>query len=149
MAVELEKVVFHEKHMELANLDVREFEGVGYDQGTFDKISAMAQMGVAMTLMWEGRVIAFTGFLPLWNGFAEGWMIPTKYVGEKPLLLIRTLSRYIEGIVEDHKLHRIQTIAIDDKIHGRFLETLGFKTEGLAMDYVGRGKHRRYWARRF
>lgn len=149
MAVELERVVFHERHFDLANLNVKEFEGVGYNQGTFDKISAMASMGVAMTLMWDGRIIAFTGFLPLWTGVAEVWLIPTKYVGDKPVLLIRTLKRYIEGIVEDHKLHRLQTIAIDDEKHSRFLQILGFQCEGLAMDYVGRGLHRKYWARRF
>jgi len=149
MAVELDRVVFHERHFDVADLNVEEFQGVGYDQGTFDKIAAMASLGVCMTLLWDGRIIGFTGFISLWTGVAEVWLIPTKYVGVKPLLLMRTLKRYIEGIVEDHKLHRVQTIAIDDEKHSRFLQALGFETEGLAMDYVGKGKHRRYWARRF
>jgi len=149
MAVELERVVFDIKHLDIANLDIKEFEGIEYTQETINRIQGMAALGVAMTLMWDGRIVGFTGYLPLWKGVVEVWLIPTKYVNVKPLLLVRTLERYIRGIVRDHKLHRIQTIAIDDKPHSRFLQALGFESEGLARDYMAKGADRRYWARRF
>jgi len=149
MAVELDRVIFHVKHLDLANLDMREFEGVGYSQSIIDKIDGMASLGVAMTLLWEGRIIGFTGYMELWPGVVEVWLMPTKYVGLKPLLLVRTLSRYIEGIVEDQKLHRIQTTAIANKTHDRFLECLGFKCEGIAKDYSKRGTDHKYWSRIF
>lgn len=148
MAVELDRVVFDVKHLDVADLNLEEFEGVGQSQDTLNKIQGMAELGAAVTLLWDGRIIGFTGYLPLWAGVAEVWLIPTKYVGIKPLLLVRTLERYIRGIMETQKLHRIQTIAIDDKPHSRFLEALGFVSEGLAKDYMGKGADRRYWARR-
>jgi len=147
--MELERVVFHAAHLDVADLDLREFDGVGYNEDTKERIAGMADLGVAMTLMWDGRIVGFTGFFPLWKGVVEVWLIPTKYVGLKPLLLVRTLSRYIEGIVEDHKLHRVQSTAIDSPIHTRFFECLGFECEGIAKDFSKRGIDHRYWARRY
>ncbi len=149
MAVELERVIFDVKHLEVANLKRQEFEGVGFSQNTFERIEGMASMGVAMTLMWDGRIIGFTGFMNLWPGVVEVWLIPTKYVGDKPLLLVRTLKKYIEGIAEDQKLWRIQTIAIADPVHARFLECLGFQCEGTARSYVKKGQDHKYWSRIF
>lgn len=148
-AMELDRVVFHVKHLEVAALDLREFSGIGYSPDVLEKIEGMASIGVAMTLMYDGRIVGFTGYFQLWPGVAEVWLIPTKYVKDRPLLLVRTLKRYIEGIVENLKLHRIQTTSIDDQRHNRFLEVLGFESEGVAKDYIRRGSDHRYWARRF
>ena len=149
MAVELDRVIFDAKHLDVADLDTKEFQAVGMGQDTFDKIEAMASMGVAMTLMWDGRIVGFTGYFPLWKGVVEVWLIPTKYVGVKPLLLIRTLQRYIEGIVDSQKLWRIQTTSIADPRHDRFFKCLGFICEGTAKNYAKRGQNHNYWARYF
>ena len=149
MAVELDRVIFDVKHLEVADLDMREFQGIGYSQSVIDRIAGMALMGVAMTLMWDGRIVGFTGFMNLWPGVVEVWLIPTKYVGVKPLLLVRTLHRYIEGIVEDQKLWRVQTVAIANLVHDRFLKCLGFQCEGIARNYVKKGQDHKYWARIF
>lgn len=146
----MEIIVFHPKHLEVANVRQHEADNVLTMKHAYDYIENLANKSKqAGTFMYDGRIITCAGFLELWDGVAEIWQIPSIYVSLCPTLFAKTIRGYVETIAEQFKYHRLQTCSPADPLHDRWMKFLGFTEEGTMKSYTKDKKDHRMWARTF
>lgn len=91
--------------------------------------------GPAVTGIYEDRIIGCGGLEIVWAGFAEGWCLFVKDIGEYAFMP-RAVKRILADWTERYKLVRIQAPLRADFPEGvRFCEWLGFEYEGLLRKY--------------
>lgn len=99
-------------------------------------VQSMAAVSPSVTFILDGRILCSMGFSLIWTGMASGWIIPSVYVSENPLVFGRSVRQYVKQIAATFKLHRIQTNIPDDPLHKRWMAFLGFKYEGTMKMYT-------------
>ena len=133
----MEVVIFHPRHLEVAELREHEREilkGVGNAKARLE--SLMNNSKAAGTFLKDGRVITCAGFVELWPGVAELWQLPTVYITRCVVDYARTLKQYMENVVKTFHYHRLQTTCPADDLHDRWMQFLGFEKEGLLKKYT-------------
>jgi len=141
-------VTFHPKHLEV--MDVREVEKFGSFklEDLYERVDKINKESVqSATFIYEGRILFCAGFSMMWPGVAEGWMIPSVYVKEYPVLCCKILKMYVDRIMVDFKCHRFQTTSPDDPFHERWMGFLGLKKEGTMRQYTHDKKNYCVYAR--
>lgn len=94
------------------------------------------QTTVLATLLHQGtRAVAFIGFVELWRGVFEVFLIPSTVILQSGFSVARLVKRYIGGIFNDLNAHRLQTACFPLVERVRFLEFLGFHQEGQLEKY--------------
>ena len=88
-----------------------------------------------LTLMIDGRIICCFGYIQLLPGVAEVWLLPSIYMKDAPLALVREVDGYLKSTAEVRGWHRIQTITRDIDMHRKWMHVLGFKEEGKMEKY--------------
>jgi len=96
----------------------------------------LATASKAYTGLYKGKVIGSVGLMPWWTGMAELWM----YLGKDAFIQkkqgIKILQWFMNHLIEEMKLHRIQAVVKTDFKEGhRFAEFFGFKNEGNMASY--------------
>jgi len=143
-------VPFKAEHVELLSLRELERETLVRFGGVSDYAKVLdGASKVAGTFMCDGRVITCAGFLELWSGVAEVWQLPSSYIAERPLLYARTIKRYLEQITDTFGYRRLQTTAVVDDLHSRWMTWLGFQKEGTLRNYDNLGRDYNQYARLF
>lgn len=100
--------------------------------------------GPAYTL-FNGQPIACGGIILLWKGVGEGWAITSPSVERHQIVFARTIWKYLESIIKEHKLERVQTIVdAEHKMSQKWVERMGFHKEGLMSKYIGGRDFYRY-----
>lgn len=100
----------------------------------------------AGTIIYDGRILAVMGYLELWPGVCEVYVLPSKYLPEYPAAFARCIRRTLYSGIFD-RFHRIQIQAQDDKLHNRWIKFLGFECEGTFKKYDSLGNDFKMWAR--
>lgn len=137
--MEVKVLKFHPKHLEV--MDVRAddsdlFAGFKTEEG-MQRVEQMAAISVqAVTFFVDGRVLFCAGFCNLWPGVFEVWMLPSIYIKKHSVYFARLMRRYLDGIQEDFKAHRIQTTSFDDPFHEKWMKFLGFEWEGRMKKFT-------------
>lgn len=124
-------VPFKKEHVDLMN--VRPHETTLLSDEALVKLE---QGSIAITGVIDGRVISCGGVIPLYNGVAELWQIPSVYVSEITMRYARYIRRWLEGIREEFLLHRMETLCLDDDLHNRWMRFLGFEREGVKRKFI-------------
>jgi RimJ/RimL family protein N-acetyltransferase len=145
--MELKQIIFKPEHLEVADIRPLESNGILNLPETQTRLEKLSQIGDATTLIYDGRIIGFTGFLEIWPGVAEIWLIPTIYIQTASLTVARLLKNYVKVLAKTFKLHRLQTVAPDDELHNRWMSWLGFQEEGLLRQYSQFKMDYKQWAR--
>lgn len=133
----MEVVIFHPRHLEVAELREHEREmlmGIGDTKARLDDL--MNNSKAAGTFMRDGKIITCAGFVELWPGVAELWQLPTIHVTKYVLDYARTLRQYMENVAKTFKYHRLQTACPADDLHDRWMKFLGFVKEGTMKQYT-------------
>lgn len=93
----------------------------------------------------DGAVLGAGGIMPIWKGVGEGWvLVPPSTNASYGLGLHKTAVSLLSRIVEEYKLHRVQTAVKYDFITGhRWAKRLGFVNEGPLYRY-GPDQHTYY-----
>jgi hypothetical protein len=102
-------------------------------------------LGPAWTLMIEHKPVVSSGVVIVWEGMGEAWMLLNgKMIERYPLTVFRVIKSGLSAIIEDCRLHRIQTFVLDGhpKAH-KWIQVLGFKQEAK-LDGFGPDK-KAYW----
>lgn len=100
----------------------------------------------AGTITHDGRILAVMGYLELWPGVCEVYVLPSKYLHEYSVAFARCIKRTFESGIFD-RFHRVQIQAQDDKLHNRWVKFLGFTLEGTFKKYDSLGNDFNMWAR--
>lgn len=148
--MDMEIIMFHPKHLEVARVREHELATIFGMPNAYAFMENLANTSKqAGTFMYDGRVITCAGFVEMWPGVAEVWQIPTEYVKLAPVLFSKTLKNYVEMIAEQFKYHRLQTHSPADEMHDRWMQWLGFIDEGTLQMYTHQKQNYRLWARTF
>lgn len=108
----------------------------------------MANLSTAVTLVEEdtGLVVAVGGVLPLWKGVGDVWMVGSDLIDQHPKALYRLAASMLREATVGLELRRLQC-SVDPMFpeHIRFIERLGFVSEGLMRKFGPCGEdHVRY-----
>lgn len=143
----LKQVLFQPQHIEIAEVRSLEKDGILNVPDLVARLTALEKIGDATTLIFDGRIVGFTGYLEMWPGVCEVWLIPTVYIRTAIRPVSVLLRRYVESLADTFKFHRMQTIAPNDELHNRWMKWLGFKEEGLLEQYSQSKQDYQQWAR--
>lgn len=126
--------------MEIVDFKEEHAEWLGDAEG---KYATLAKQGMAYTLM-NSQPIFCAGAAVFWPGVAEAWFLRGEEVTQHPVSVIRSTMLMIAETIGKLHLHRLQaTILSTDERGIRFIEGLGFHSEGL-MQGFGTNKENYY-----
>ena len=84
----------------------------------------------------EGECVVAFGFIPYWDGVAEGWMFTSKYLSRDKFIFHRAATKGIEYVYTYAGLRRLQfTIHSYNPLAIRWADVLGFNLEGRLRKY--------------
>ena len=149
MAAAVKIVPFKYEHLDLVDTRDSELTGILKLPNAEERLRNLAEASLGGTLLYDGRIICCLGAVELWPGVIDVWVIPTKYLVEKPLIFVKTVKNYLLRFVEDFQCHRVQTVAVDDELHSRFLTWLGFSKEGVMKEYSCNRETYNMWSRMY
>lgn len=101
--------------------------------------------GPAYTMCIDGEIALIAGIIRMWEGVGEAWVIATPLARKHPVSLHKLTLRYMDSIIRDTKLIRVQSIVeVGFEAGHRWIKRLGFKEEGLMRKYFGNRDFIRY-----
>ena len=127
---------FHPAHLEM--IDPAEFGRMTAAQLREWKelIIAQAQNGTAITAYLHGKPMACFGFLPIWTGVAEMWLLIEERGRKYGKSLTRAALVVRDYAVLSNNLHRIQiTVRSADIRAMRWAQAIGFEQEAVLRRY--------------
>lgn len=126
---------FKTEHLEC--MDIREIErnSIFSDPNISGRLSVLASEGFAYTLLEDGRIIACGGICPIMPGVATAWIIPSEWVPQYSKTFVKVVKAQIDKMMEDMNLHRVETTCVDDELHSKWMEHIGFECEGVKKWY--------------
>ncbi len=133
----VETIPFHVEHLDL--LDAREEERTGILALT-DTKQRFERLGAgsieSKTFLYDGRILFIAGYVELWPGVVDCWMLPSIYVKTARMKFCKILKAYVDDIIGDMECHRFQTTAPDDAAHERWMKFLGLEKEGTLRKFT-------------
>jgi hypothetical protein len=99
-------------------------------------ILAQLRMGPAVTAFVDLKPVAIFGFIPVWSGVAEAWLVVDNHARKYPV----AMTKYGIAVQDIAKislgLHRTQiTVRMTDKRAYKWALALGFRQEGVMSKY--------------
>lgn len=103
-----------------------------------------------LTIIIDGEIAGCIGLAHMWQGVAEATLVPSDVFYKYAKTLTRFVKESLDIAVETGRIHRVQALSLEKyPKHGRFLEALGFKKEGIIEAYDGEkndyGMYARIW----
>lgn len=138
--------VFRYEHFERLDLRPEDVRRLALDRMTVDKMRALEVYGTGGALIHDGLVLGVFGYIEMWPGVFEVWAFPSIHVKKYSMVYLRTVKQYINVIIKTFDPHRIQSDAVADDLHDRWMEFLGFKCEGTKEQYFVDKTDARQWA---
>jgi len=97
---------------------------------------AQSRMGYSATITVYDKPTVCFGFIPLWQGVAEAWMLVDVDIRTKTVPFLRNTKHIFLGIGSIMGLHRLQMYVHEHNQRAiRYAEYAKFKREGLLMNY--------------
>jgi ribosomal protein S18 acetylase RimI-like enzyme len=129
-------VPFHPAHLEV--IDPVEFRKSSAAQLSDWKklIAIQAENGVAITAYLHGKPVACFGFLVMWTGVAEMWLLIEERGRQFGKSLTRAAMIVRDCAVLSNNLHRLQiTVRCSDTRAVKWAKVLGFDQEAVLRRY--------------
>lgn len=127
---------FHPAHLEM--IDPAEFGRMTAAQlrELKELMIAQAQNGTAITAYLHGKPMACFGFLPIWTGVAEMWLLIEERGRKYGKSLTRAALSVRDYAVLSNNLHRLQiTVRSADIRAVRWAQAIGFEQEAVLRRY--------------
>ena len=101
-----------------------------------DLLTTQAAMGGAVNAFLNKAPIAIFGFVSIWKGVAETWLVPDEKVRKIPVTLTKVGYKVMDIAKISMGLHRIQlTVRTTDKRAEKWAHAIGFKCDGVLRKY--------------
>ncbi len=141
-------IPFHPKHVEVMDVRDSELHSILSLEDSNERLEAVRENETLVgTFLCDGRVLCCAGYRILWPGVAEVWILPSRHVSKVAIRFSKIIRRQLDGIIERHNIHRLQTISIDDDLHNRWMRFIGFSDAGLMRQYTHDKQDYRMWER--
>lgn len=128
---------FHPDHLAVMEVREEEAQGVLSLPDQYERFLMMSKCSIeSSTFTYGDKMLFCAGYISLWPGVIECWMVPSKYVHVHKLAFCKLLKEYVNDIIVEQKCHRFQTTAPDDELHARWMKFLGLKKEGVLEKYT-------------
>lgn len=122
-------VPFRLDHIDLLELRDHETSIFGTGEDLKRGIAGLLNSEASGSLMCDGRLIAIMGYVTLWPGLVEVYVLPSKHLPQYGMAFARFAKRYIKIIKRLERIKRMQTHSLNDDLHNRWMSFLGFKNE--------------------
>tara|TARA_Y100001972_G_scaffold114747_1_gene150674 strand:- start:158 stop:598 length:441 start_codon:yes stop_codon:yes gene_type:complete len=97
---------------------------------------------LAFTGVLNGKIIACGGIYPIWNGVGDAWFIGSNVIYEYPILVTKTVKKYLDELMDLNNFHRVQAYVRHDWQEAqRWIKVLGMQNEGTARKYSTDGRN--------
>jgi len=127
---------FSPAHVDRIKVDAEEVLVVARPDEIKDLLTTQAGMGGAVTAFLNMEPIAIFGFVSIWKGVAETWLVPDEKVRNIPVTLTRVGDKVMDIAMISMGLHRIQlTVRTTDKRAEKWAYAIGFKCDGVLRKY--------------
>ena len=140
-------VTFTPEHLAMMKFRPQELERIELDPRGWDKVNALIQYGTCGAVLHHGQVIGVIGFIEMWPGVLEVLAFPCADVKDFAVAYLKTCRHWIDRLIEVRRPHRLQTTAIADELHDRWMGFLGVTYEGDMKHYYVNKTDARMWAR--
>lgn len=122
-------------------LVVRDIEkGMKNDEGFARWAEEVNAPGTSYSMFVEDSLLGCAGVNILWQGVGEGWVILSPEVVHHKIKVCRAIRKYLEKIVRENNLHRVQAhVSCDFEAAINFVESLGFELEGRMKKFYPEG----------
>lgn len=130
-------VPFRWYHIETMDLRADERQHLVDIPNYIDRAKAYQAVGPCFSAIAEGEgVVCAWGFVPLWRGVLEVWMLTSTLVDRYPVQVLRGGQRIIQQSAIDLQAHRLQmTVKASNPIAVRYAAALRFAVEGVLNSY--------------
>ena len=107
---------------------------------------ALEKTSISYTAIDEGRPVVIAGVIPIWQGVAESYLIPSALFPKHKIQCIKYIRLNQEFLRRELNLHRLQTTVPAELTQAiRWLEWLGYEREStLRMWGPDKRDHYRY-----
>jgi hypothetical protein len=127
---------FSPAHVDRIKVDAEEVLVVARPDEVKDLLTTQAAMGGAVTVFLNMEPIAIFGFVSIWKGVAETWLVPDEKVRKIPVTLTKVGYKVMDIAKISMGLHRIQlTVRTTDKRAEKWAHAIGFKCDGVLRKY--------------
>jgi len=127
-------IVLPFKTEHLDKLEIRVPGLVGIDIGkAYEEIPKYNSAGPTFSAFSDdGLLIVIAGVAIIWEGVGVAWSVPSIYVDDYKVGFHKAIKEYLEKIIEENYLHRVQCFVHKDyTVSQKWLKRLGFHSEGL------------------
>ena len=129
--MEAKLIDFKKEHLEC--MTIREHES--FLLNDIEHVTSLENASVAKTGLYDGRIVACGGVTPFLKDLGEVWLIPSIYVKKYPKIVGCVIYKWICDVQKEYGLRRLQTTCINDELHNRWMNFLGFEKEGVLKNY--------------
>ena len=101
-----------------------------------DAVAGQATLGPAVTAFLNLKPVACFGFVEIWQGVAEAWLIADDKARTKPIGMTKVGKTFFDIAEISYSLHRIQiSVRTTDTRAHQWAKVLGFAEEGTMRQY--------------
>jgi hypothetical protein len=127
---------FAPTHIQRINVETEDVLVVANKDEVESLITAQASMGPAVTVFMNAEPVAVFGFVSIWPGVSEAWLVPDERLRSIPMTLTRIGKKVMDIAKISMGLHRIQlTVRTTDKRAERWAYAIGFSQEAVMRKY--------------
>lgn len=127
---------FHPAHLEMMDALEMATSSASQRQEWKDIIAAQSRIGPAITAHLNGRPVACFGYMLIWSGVAEMWLLIEERGRKYAKSLTRGAVVLRDCAVLSNNLHRIQiTVRSSDIRAVRWASAIGFEKEATLHKY--------------
>lgn len=150
--VDVEVELFKPEHMDAIEFRAQEKYEFAMDINILHRLRGMALAGTTGTMFHDGKIIAIVGYFEHWRGVYEVFAFPSVYAADYAMMYLKVCKRYMDRLAGSlPNVRRLQTPALADPLHDRWMRFLGFtnETPNGMKSYSVTGATYNYWARMF
>ncbi len=124
---------FKLEHLNL--MSIRDHEKELLETNLFGNRLRLLENEVSHTLVIDDRVIMVGGSIEISEGVYDIWQIPSTYVHNHMVNYSRSIKKWFDGLCNIEGVIRIQSVALNDELHERWMLFLGLEKEGIFRKY--------------
>lgn len=127
---------FHKNHASRINIKSEEVLVVANREEAIDVFDQQEQMGAAVTAFVYNQPAAIFGFVSIWKGVAEAWLVADDVMRSMPVTFTKSAKQVLDISAISMGLHRTQiTVRSTDTRAYKWASAVGFKEECLMRKY--------------
>ena len=140
-------IPFDVEHIKLMDIREHELFGILSLDSMVSRLKALQSLGEGGTLIYQGVILGALGFYEMWPGVCEVWVIPSIHIPKYSKIFAKKVKTYLQMLQKVKQFHRIQVIALDNNQHERWLQWLGFESEGVLLKYSMKKQNYKIWSK--